>query len=67
MNKEVNVTFTARELVDTYRAVRSLMGQLETLMSDEAIRNYYQRLSDIHSKLIDATVQVASRNGEDGR
>ena len=65
MNEEVNVTFTARELVDTYRAVRSLMGQLETLMSDEAIRNYYQRLSDIHSKLIDATVRVASNNKED--
>ena len=67
MNEEVNVTFTARDLVDTYRAVRSLMGQLEPLVSDEAISNYYERLDRIHSKLIDATVQVASKNKEDGQ
>lgn len=59
MDNETTLTLSSRELIDTYRALRATMTQLEPYSEDPGVRAYLQRLSDLHAKFIDATIASA--------
>lgn len=61
MDNETTLTLSTRELVDTYRAIRATMTQLEPYAEDPGVRAYIQRLDDLHARLVGATIAAAGR------